>query len=157
MTQGMRCIALSVLLIWDFSLLHVPPSYLCHTHVCSCFQSIHFILDPHFPVDCHGFILLFVCQQTASFTLTCWHYCHYLNDSTASLLLFLVPIIVVISHRFWCFFGNFLIFLHSASLVLLFCLAAWFHFPLFSLFHCFLLYELFINMYALFVIRLIIT
>jgi hypothetical protein len=64
----------------------------------------------------------FASQQTASLTLTCWHYCHYLNDSTASLLLFLVPIIVVISHRFWCFFGNFLILLRSASLVQLFCL-----------------------------------
>jgi hypothetical protein len=48
-------------------------------------------------------------QQTISHTLTCWHYCHYLNDSTASLLLFLVLIIVVISHEFCCFFDNFLI------------------------------------------------
>jgi hypothetical protein len=45
-------------------------------------------------------VLLFICQQTAPLTLTCWHYCHYLNDSTTSLLLFLVPIIVVISHGF---------------------------------------------------------
>jgi hypothetical protein len=77
----------------------------------------------------------------------CWHYCHHLNHSTASLLLFLVPIIVVISHGFCCFFGNFLILLHSAFLVLLFCLV------LFVVFYS----ELFIDMYALFVIHLIIT
>ncbi len=93
----------------------------------------------------------FASQQTASLTLTCWHYCHYLNDSTASLLLFLVPIIVVISHRFWLDLTT--LCLSGATL-----LFAWFHFPLFSLFqHCFLLYEPFINIYALFVIHLIIT
>jgi hypothetical protein len=70
-------------------------------------------------------ILLFVCQQTASLTLTCWHYCHCLNDSTASLLLFLVPIIGFTPHGFCCFFGSFLILLCSASLVLLlFCLVS---------------------------------
>jgi hypothetical protein len=40
--------------------------------------------------------------------------------------------IVVISHRFWCFFGTFLILLHSASLVLLSCLLGFI--SLFSLF-----------------------
>ncbi len=99
---------MNCLLTLHFSLLHVPPSYLCHAYVCSCSQLIYFVLDPHFSVHCCGFILVFICQQTASLTLTCWHYCQYLNDSTASLLLFLVPIIVVISHGFWCFFGNFL-------------------------------------------------
>jgi hypothetical protein len=37
------------------------------------------------------------------------------------------------------------------------CSFVWFCSPLFLLFHCFLLYELFINIYGLFVIHLIIT
>jgi hypothetical protein len=113
-------------------------------------QMIHFVLDPHFLYFVMALYSFSFANKLTSLTLTSWPYCHYLNDSTASLLLFLVPIIVVISHGFWVFFGNFLILFHSASLVPLFCLVLFcslLTFPLFST------YELFIYLYALFIIH----
>jgi hypothetical protein len=102
------------------SLLHVPPSYFCHAYFCSCSQLIHFVLDPCFSVDCHAFLVLVVIDKPYPVR---WpvgiSYCHYLNDSTASLLIFLVLIIVVISHGCCCFFGNFLI------LAMMLCLPLW--------------------------------
>jgi hypothetical protein len=112
------------------SFLSLPCIFLILFSINSFFSS-----DPHFSVDCCTFILLFLIsfarQQTLSHTLTCWHYCHYLNDSTASLLLFWCPSLLLFSWILlflWQFLDLIMLFLSGASLL----------FGLVSLLHCFM-------------------
>ena len=117
-----------------------------------------FCFGSSFFVDCCSsillFVLLFICQQTASCTLTCWHsYCHYLNDSTASLLLFWCPSLLLFSWILlflWQFLDLIMLCLSGASLLFGFV-------SLFSHFSIVLYSVSSINIYALFVIHLIIT
>ncbi len=145
--------------LYIISFLHVPPSYLCHAYFCSCSQLIHFVSDPCFSVDYHAFSYYTAsgCQTTNhipySYLLALLSLFEWFNCIITS---FLGAHHCCYSHGDYCFFGNFLILWCSASLVLLFCLVS---FPPFltSFSIVVLLYELFINMYGLFVIHLIIT